>query len=119
MHRNPDPSSGPRAEQLARAYLERQGLRFVESNWRCRFGEIDLVFQDGETIVFVEVRLRTNPRFGSAADSIHRAKRARLLAAARSYLARGRECPSRFDAVLLDRLDPGHVEWIRDALSED
>lgn len=119
MPRNPALPSGMRAEQLARAYLERQGLRFLESNWRCRFGEIDLVFQDVDTIVFVEVRLRTNPRFGSAGDSIHRAKRARLLAAARSYLARGRERPCRFDAVLLDRLDAGHLEWIRDAISED
>jgi putative endonuclease len=111
--------TGPAAERLARTYLERQGLEVLHSNWRCRFGEIDLVCRDRDTIVFVEVRLRTNPRFGSAGDSIQRAKRGRLIAAARLYLSRGPERPCRFDAVLLDRLEADRLEWIRDAFSDD
>lgn len=112
------PGSGAQAEHIARAFLERRGLKTLDSNWRCRFGELDLVCQEGDMIVFVEVRLRTNSRFGSAADSIHGAKRNRLLAAARLYLARGPERPCRFDAVLLDSLDPDRVEWIRDAFAD-
>jgi putative endonuclease len=112
-------SSGARAEDIACRYLERQGLVVLRRNWRCRFGEIDLVLREGETIVFVEVRLRTRADYGGAAESIHAAKRARLFAAARAYLARSREPQCRFDAVLLDRLDPGRVEWIRNALSDD
>lgn len=109
---------GERSETLACRFLEGQGLELVERNWRSRFGEIDLVFREGVTIVFVEVRLRTSAAFGGAAESIDRRKRARLLAAARLYLAGRRERPCRFDVVLLKRLDPPDIEWIRDALSE-
>ena len=112
-------SAGLRAEQIAGAFLQRQGLTLIQSNWRCRLGEIDLVLRDGGTIVFVEVRLRTHPDFGGAAESIGRAKRARLLAAARLYLSGQPERPCRFDAVLLKRLEPPEIEWIRDALSDD
>jgi putative endonuclease len=110
-------TSGPRAEALALAFLERQGLEHVESNWRCRFGEIDLVLRDGASIVFVEVRLRTRSDYGGAAESVDRRKRAKLVAAARLYLARAPDLPCRFDVVLLKRLDPPEVEWIRDAIS--
>ncbi len=112
-------AAGQRAEEIAAAFLERKGLTLLESNWRCRFGEIDLVLQDGDTIVFVEVRLRTHPGFGGPAQSIGRAKRERLLAAARLYLSRLPERACRFDAVLLRRLSPPEIEWIRDALSDD
>ncbi len=111
--------AGPRAEAIAAAFLRERGLTLVESNWRCRLGEIDLVLREGSTIVFVEVRLRTHPDFGGAAESIGRAKRQRLLAAARLYLSRRPEQPCRFDAVLLRRLDPPEIEWIRNALSDD
>ena len=90
----------------------------IEKNWRSRFGEIDLVLREGEVIVFVEVRLRTNCRFGSPGESIHGRKRARLLAAARQYLSRHPRAICRFDALLLKRLDPPDIEWIRDAISE-
>jgi putative endonuclease len=85
-------------------------------NYRCRGGEIDLVCQDGETLVFVEVRLRSGNRFGCAAESITAAKRGRLLLAARHYLAGKPERPCRFDAVLLDAPDPGRIAWIRNAI---
>jgi putative endonuclease len=110
--------SGLRAERLACAYLQGRGLELLHSNWRCRFGEIDLVLREGDTIVFVEVRLRTNPNFGGAGESIHRAKRERLLAAARLYLSHGAPRPCRFDVVLLRRLEPPDIEWIRDAIAE-
>ena len=109
--------AGGAAEAAAAKFLARQGLTLTCSNYRCRMGEIDLVLQDGPTIVFVEVRLRTNPAFGGAAESIGPRKRARIIAAARHYLAGKPELPCRFDVVLLDRLDPPRIEWIRDAFS--
>ena len=123
MKKDPAPdrmsqTEGRRAEALAGDFLQRQGLALIEKNWHSRFGEIDLVLLEGETIVFVEVRLRTNPRFGSPGESIHGRKRSRLLAAARQYLARHPRAVCRFDAVLLRRLDPPAIEWIRDAISE-
>ena len=109
--------AGGAAEAAAAQFLARQGLTLTCSNYRCRMGEIDLVLQDGPTIVFVEVRLRTNPAFGGAAESIGPRKRARIIAAARHYLAGKPDLPCRFDVVLLDRLRPPQIEWIRDAFS--
>jgi putative endonuclease len=113
----PKSSRGAAAEAAAAAFLARQGLHLVCANYRCRFGEIDLVLRDGATIVFVEVRLRTHSAFGGAAASIDSRKRSRIIAAARHYLAGKPEVPCRFDAVLLDRLEPPRIEWIRDAFS--
>ena len=107
-----------RAEEAACAFLLGRGLTLVERNWRSRFGEIDLVLREAGTIVFVEVRLRTGTAHGGAAESIDRKKRERLLAAARLYLSGRGEQPCRFDVVLLSRLDPPEIDWIRDAISE-
>lgn len=110
--------AGRAAEGLAARFLESRGLEIVARNYRCRRGEIDLVAREGRTLVFVEVRLRTGARYGGAAASIDARKRARVLAAARHYLARAPDAPCRCDVVLLDRLDPERIEWIRDAFSE-
>jgi putative endonuclease len=105
---------GAAAEALAASYLSARGLTIVHRNYRCRGGEIDLIARDGEILVFVEVRLRRNRAFGTAAESITAAKRRRLRLAARHYLARlGHEPPCRFDAVLLDALETANIEWLR------
>ncbi|HSD59430.1 MAG TPA: YraN family protein [Burkholderiales bacterium] len=110
---------GAAAERLAQRYLEARGLSLVERNYRCRFGEIDLVMRDGDTLVFVEVRLRTHSGFGGAAASITGAKRGRLLRAARHYLAGLERAPDcRFDAVLLAAPSDAAIEWLRDAFGE-
>lgn len=112
-------NTGAEAEQLAATFLRRQGLRLVETNYRCRFGEIDLVCNDHGTLVFVEVRLRANSRFGGAAASITPAKQRRVVTAARWWLAgAGRHHatrPCRFDAALLASLDEASIEWLRGA----
>lgn len=108
---------GRAAEALAALHLRGRGLSIVERNVRSRHGEIDLVARDGDMLVFVEVRLRRPGRHGGAADSITVTKRARMIAAARDYLARlPRAPPCRFDVVLLDGLDPARIEWLRDAI---
>jgi putative endonuclease len=109
--------SGDRAEQIAAAYLQQKGLALVESRYRCRWGEIDLILRDRDTLVFAEVRLRTSNAFGGAAYSVDRRKRARIVATARHYLARAKEVACRFDVVLLERIEPPRIEWIRDAFS--
>ena len=114
MNRN-----GSHAEDVAAAYVQQRGLKVLVRNYRCRFGEIDLIARDGKTLVFIEVRMRTSDRFGGAAASITAAKRRRLVAAARHYLAAaGRDRPSRFDVVLL-RGEPPEIEWIANAFGED
>jgi putative endonuclease len=110
--------AGAKAEDMAAAFLVRQGLALVERNFRRRCGEIDLILRDGDALVFVEVRLRTRRDYGDAASSITEAKRGRMAAAAGLYLAGLRRTPPcRFDAVLLDALDPARIEWLRDVLS--
>ena len=111
--------SGIAAEELAARYLTDRGLRVVARNFRCRFGEVDLIMQDGDTLVFVEVRLRRSERFGGALASITHAKQRKLVATARFYLGGLRHVPScRFDAVVLDALDAERIEWLRDIIAE-
>ena len=110
--------AGNTAEDLASAHLTRAGLRILTRNYRVRGGEIDCIALDGETLVFVEVRLRRNARYGGAAASIGARKQQRIIHAAQCYLARfprQAQRPCRFDCLLLDQLDPAHLEWIKDA----
>jgi len=109
--------AGARAEDLCANLLRAAGLRLLERNWRCRHGEIDLIAEEDGTLVFAEVRMRSGERFGGAAESVTQAKRARLLAAARLYLARRPEAACRFDVFLVGA-GGARVEWIRDAFCE-
>ena len=109
---------GNLAETLAADYLQLRGLRLIERNYSCRLGEIDLILTDGPVLVFAEVRLRRSAGFGGAAASITAGKRQRILRAARHYLSGRTEGPCRFDVLLLDALDPGRIEWIKDAFGE-
>ena len=100
---------------MAADYLEAHGLSIVARNVRSRYGEIDLIARERDTIVFVEVRLRRSDRFGGASASITAGKRDRLVAAAETYLATlPRVPPCRIDALLLDSLDASRIEWVRD-----
>ncbi|MES2770976.1 MAG: YraN family protein [Pseudomonadota bacterium] len=111
--------SGKAAEILSAQFLERQGLSIVARNFRCRGGEIDLICRDRAVLVFVEVRLRSNARFGGAGASITAHKQRRIILAAEHYLATqsNPECACRFDCILLDALDQQRIEWLKDAFS--
>jgi len=109
---------GRHAEDLAADFLRQRGLELVERNYRCRFGEIDLIARDGATLVFVEVRMRASAAFGGAAASITGAKRGKLLRAARHYLAGSTRMPAcRFDALLVTGADYA-IEWLQNAFEE-
>jgi putative endonuclease len=109
---------GGDAENLAAAFLQRAGLTLVERNYRCRFGEIDVIARDGATLVFVEVRMRSSERFGGAAASITAAKRMKLLRTARFYLAGVARAPAcRFDALLINGKN-NSIEWLKNAFAE-
>lgn len=108
-------SRGAQAEQLAADFLVQQGLRVVARNYRCRYGEIDLILHEGDTLVFVEVRLRSRNDFGGAAASIDSHKQRKLTLTAQHYLAQlPRTPPCRFDAVLLQSTGES-LEWIKNA----
>jgi putative endonuclease len=112
---------GDEAESLARAYLERQGLRCLAANFRTPGrggGEIDLIMRDGDTLVFVEVRQRSGRGFGGAGASVSAAKRRRVVLAAQHYLLRlPKPPPCRFDVLLIEgalRQDSA-ITWLRAA----
>ncbi len=110
---------GSDAELIAVSYLQRQRLLLIAQNYRCRFGEIDLIMLDGTTLVFIEVRMRANEMFGGAAASITPAKQAKLLRTARHYLSGlNNEPPCRFDALLLSGMNGQEIEWIKNAFGE-
>jgi len=94
-------SLGQKGEKLAASLLKKEGYRILEYNYRGRLGEIDLIAEDGDCLVFVEVKTRCNIAFGHPLESIDRRKQRQLIKVAREYLAeKGEEerfC--RFDAV--------------------
>jgi len=109
---------GRDAEQLARQHLQAQGLKLLQCNYHSRHGEIDLVMQDRDSVVFVEVRYRRQARFGSAAESVDRHKQSRLIACAQHYLLthpRTARMPCRFDVVTVD--GGAGLDWIRNAFT--
>lgn len=109
---------GAQVERQARRFLIRQGLKHVQSNYRCRYGEIDLIMEDNGELVFVEVRYRNSERYGGALESITRKKQARLRATAEHYLQRLNprdDRPCRFDVVLSGPAQATRCAWIRDA----
>jgi putative endonuclease len=108
-------NSGIAAEKLAATFLMSQGLKLVAQNYHCRFGEIDLIMMDAKTLVFVEVRLRSNSQFGSAATSITPKKQQKLILTAQHYLQTHGECLCRFDAILMNKAALQHIEWVRNA----
>ena len=77
---------GNHYEKLAKRYLEQQGLLWQQSNYRTRLGEIDLIMQDKQQLVFVEVRFRRHSQYGSGADTITHQKQQRIIKAAQHFL---------------------------------
>ncbi len=109
--------TGQLAEDQAAAFLQAQGYKLVERNFRAKVGEIDLVMKDGDEIVFVEVRSRMSTGFGGAAASVDGSKRHKLARAAALWIqARSWDGPCRFDVVALDG---GRIEHIPDAFTAD
>ena len=106
--------AGLAGEDQALAYLQQQGLQLLERNFRCKGGEIDLIMQDGKALVFVEVRVRSDGKFGGAAASVGSAKQKRLIIAAQVYLQRHTmPPPCRFDVIAFD---DKKMTWLKNAI---
>lgn len=109
--------TGLAAEAKARDYLINQGLTWVESNYRCRLGEIDLIMRDKDYWVFVEVRARASKTYGSALESVTYTKQQKLLKTASLYLLTRKlheTARTRFDVVSMEGPVP-EITWIRNA----
>ena len=99
-------------------YLQRQGLKIVTTNYQCKCGEIDLIMQDGEVLVFVEVRYRKIDDFGDSVSSVTKAKQRRIIRAATYYLLENDlydKVLCRFDVVGASSNVASKFQWIKDA----
>lgn len=106
------------AEAVAATFLQAQGLTLLERNFRCKHGEIDLIMSHAGTLVFVEVRLRSNASYGGAAMSLNTAKQGKLRRTAEFYLqskASNPDAACRFDAILMQDLDISAIDWLQNA----
>ncbi len=113
---------GALGEKRAREFLKKRGYRIVETNFRCREGEIDIIARDKDYLVFVEVRTRTGSQFGTPEESITFAKREKLTSVALAYLQTHKNLPSlwRFDVVAIEVGSDGQttrIEVIQNAIS--
>jgi putative endonuclease len=112
-------AAGAAFEQRACAELQRAGLKLLARNYTTRYGELDLVMLDRDTVVFVEVRHRVSSTRGSAAASVNTSKQTKLIQTAELWLAQHRQHASRacrFDVVSYDGpADRAEMKWWRSA----
>lgn len=102
---------GSWGEEEAARYLQGKGLRLIDRHYQTRWGEVDLIFRDRDTIVFVEVKTRLHAHQPSALDALTPAKQKKVVSTALSYMKMKRLAQDnmRFDVVVLEA---GRIEWI-------
>ena len=109
---------GNRAEKMALNFFKQRGFKLIEKNYHCRFGEIDIIMQDKDYLVFIEVRYRRSDKFGGALASVNQNKQSKLRRSAEHYLIRHKRSddPCRFDILAINgELDKPSFHWIDNA----
>lgn len=116
-------SVGKQAELQACQFLQTSGLFLLEQNFKCPMGEIDLIMQDKDEIVFIEVRLRSNLNYGDAVESVSQHKQKKILKTANLYLQKNNlfdKVNCRFDIIgIHPNLKIDKIEWIKNAFELD
>ena len=110
--------TGQQGEEIAVAYLKGEGYQIIERNYRCLFGEVDIVAKDRDMIVFVEVKSRKSVLFGDPQTAVSLEKQKKLCRISLKYLEERRiyPCNARFDVVAVKMLPAGNeIELIRNA----
>ncbi|MEA3297960.1 MAG: YraN family protein [Chloroflexota bacterium] len=95
---------GRLGERLAAKFLRRRGYHIIETNFRCRGGEIDIIARQRDCLVFIEVRTRSSSSFGSPEESVTQAKRSKLIFTALTYISSHSKLPEqwRIDVVAVE-----------------
>jgi len=111
-------------EELARRLLKKRGYRICETNFRCRVGEIDIVAQQKDYVVFIEVRTKSSSEFGTPEESITQRKKEKLVALALAYINAHQNLPPhwRIDVVAIELDQKGkaeRIELIQNAIQLD
>jgi putative endonuclease len=113
--------AGDRGEAMAAEYLRENGYEILASQFRCRFGEIDLIAWDKDVLCFIEVKTRTNTKMGLPREYVTPVKQSRIRKTALFYLAdNDLDCPARFDVAEVYADAPGdeksvRIEYLKDA----
>ena len=113
---------GKLGEKLAKKFLKKRGYHIRETNFRCREGEIDIIAQQKDYLVFIEVRTKSNLDFGTPEESITRNKKEKLIASALTYVQTHQNLPSlwRIDVIAIEIDQKGkakRIELIENAIS--
>jgi putative endonuclease len=100
---------GLRGEAIAQDYLKKHGYKIVLTNYRCRFGEIDIIAQEKSCLVFIEVRARSSDDFGTPEETITPRKKDKLIKSASYYLSSHNNLPPliRFDFIGITMVGKG------------
>ena len=111
--------SGKRAEDIAANYLKKQNVKIISRNFHSRFGEIDLIGLEKETLVFIEVRYRKNKNYLSAIETIDRHKCKKIIITSEVYLNKRKKYQSyqcRFDVITITgEINEPVIKWIKSA----
>ncbi len=113
---------GQFGESIAKKYLKQKGYKFIDSNYRSRGGEIDLICKTGETLIFVEVKTRSNIAFGYPEEAITKQKRQHLFKAAEKFLLSRPQKSSnmRFDAIsiIVKNNRPAEIKHLQNIIQD-
>jgi putative endonuclease len=115
---------GDRGEAEAEKALKKDGYKIVERNYRTKYGEIDIIALDGQTLAFIEVKTRSSNAYGAPGEAVDFRKQERIIKSSMHYISevcKGKESESRFDVVAIE-VEPGagkefKIEIIKDAFS--
>ncbi len=110
---------GHKAEAYAAQFLKREGLKVLEKNFSCQFGEIDLIVQEAETLVFVEVKFRTDSDWADAIETVTKTKQQKIIKAAKHYKQKHKisdYIACRFDVIAINNeFNAENTEWLKHA----
>ena len=114
---------GQIAEQEACTFLKKNGLKFIASNYQCRYGEIDLIMQENKDIIFIEVRNRNRIDYGNAVQTISPQKQKKIIKTALSFLQAQswlNKVNCRFDVIGIKYVaETLEIDWIKNAFSTE
>lgn len=101
---------GKAGERQAAKHLQKSGYKILATNYRSRFGEIDIIAEKEGVLVFVEVKARSGARYGKGYESVRPDKQAKLIKTAQAYMMEKGEMPARFDVISIDDGEISHIE---------
>lgn len=109
---------GKTNETLALNYLRERGLKSIEVNYRCFFGEVDIIMRHEQALVFVEVRNRKSQNYGSPIETVTKSKQQRIIKTAQHYIMSHNISASeqiRFDVVGITDQSSQPIQWVQNA----